>query len=54
MAAFAAAAKGGGLWPFVNMNRTHVVPPCTVTEAELKDGLAVLDAALSVADEYTR
>ncbi|MYV49908.1 aspartate aminotransferase family protein [Streptomyces sp. SID2888] len=53
MAAFAAAAKAHGLWPFVNMNRTHVVPPCTLTEAEAKEGLAALDAALSVADEYT-
>jgi taurine--2-oxoglutarate transaminase len=54
MAAFGAAAKAGGLWPFINMNRTHVVPPCTVTESELKEGFAVLDAALTVADEYTR
>ncbi|MEV5472510.1 aspartate aminotransferase family protein [Streptomyces sp. NPDC052207] len=53
MAAFAAAAKAHGLWPFVNMNRTHVVPPCTTTETEAKEGLAALDAALSVADEYT-
>ena len=53
MAAFAAAAKKQGLWPFVNMNRTHVVPPCNTSEAELKEGLAALDAALSVADEYT-
>jgi taurine--2-oxoglutarate transaminase len=53
MAAFAAAAKGAGLWPFVNMNRTHVVPPCNVTEAELKEGLSALDAVLAVADEYT-
>ncbi|MGQ5653029.1 aspartate aminotransferase family protein [Streptomyces sp. EKR5.2] len=53
MAAFAAAAKAHGLWPFVNMNRTHVVPPCTITETEAKEGLAALDAALSVADEYT-
>ncbi|GAA4797121.1 aspartate aminotransferase family protein [Streptomyces ziwulingensis] len=53
MAAFAAAAKAHGLWPFVNMNRTHVVPPCNVSEAELKEGLAALDAALSVADEHT-
>ncbi|MGW5659885.1 aminotransferase class III-fold pyridoxal phosphate-dependent enzyme [Streptomyces sp. NPDC003758] len=53
MAAFAAAAKAHGLWPFINMNRTHVVPPCTITEAEAKEGLAALDAALSVADEYT-
>jgi len=53
MAAFTAAAKANGLWPFVAMNRTHVVPPCTITEAEVKDGLAALDAALTVADQYT-
>ncbi|CAM5427206.1 Aspartate aminotransferase family protein OS=Streptomyces tendae OX=1932 GN=GUR47_19760 PE=3 SV=1 [Streptomyces tendae] len=53
MSAFAASAKAHGLWPFVNMNRTHVVPPCNVSEAELKEGLAALDRALSVADEYT-
>ncbi|CAM5715479.1 aspartate aminotransferase family protein [Streptomyces hirsutus] len=53
MAAFAAAAKAAGLWPFVNMNRTHVVPPCNVSEAELKEGLAALDSALSAADEFT-
>ncbi len=53
MAAFAAAAKERGLWPFVNMNRTHVVPPCTITEAEAKEGLAALDEALSVADRHT-
>ncbi|CAL9302070.1 aspartate aminotransferase family protein [Streptomyces sp. SudanB182_2057] len=53
MAAFTAAAKRHGLWPFVNMNRTHVAPPCTATEAELKEGLAALDAALTAADEHT-
>ncbi|MFF2567791.1 aspartate aminotransferase family protein [Streptomyces sp. NPDC058084] len=53
MAAFGAAAKKNGVWPFVNMNRTHVVPACNVSEAELKEGLAALDAALSVADEHT-
>ncbi|MBB4893892.1 taurine--2-oxoglutarate transaminase [Streptomyces olivoverticillatus] len=53
MGAFAAACKKAGLWPFVNMNRTHVVPPCTVTEAEAKEGLAALDEALTVADRYT-
>ncbi|WP_415947344.1 aspartate aminotransferase family protein [Streptomyces sp. KLOTTS4A1] len=52
MGAFAAACKKEGLWPFVNMNRTHVVPACTITEAEAKEGLAALDTALSVADEY--
>lgn len=53
MAAFGASAKAHGVWPFVNMNRTHVVPPCNIGEAELKEGLAALDTALSVADEYT-
>ncbi|WP_436737630.1 aspartate aminotransferase family protein [Streptomyces sp. BBFR102] len=53
MAAFGSAAKKRGLWPFINMNRTHVVPPCTVTEEELKEGFAALDEALTVADEYT-
>lgn len=53
MTAFASAAKQRGLWPFVNMNRTHVVPPLNVSESELKEGFAALDAALSVADEYT-
>lgn len=53
MAAFGAAAKRHGLWPFINMNRTHVVPPCNVSEAELKEGFEGLDAALSVADTYT-
>ncbi|MGW1866738.1 aminotransferase class III-fold pyridoxal phosphate-dependent enzyme [Streptomyces mauvecolor] len=53
MAAFGAACKKHGLWPFINMNRTHVVPPCNITEAEAKEGLAVLDEALTVADQHT-
>ncbi|HEY9373631.1 aspartate aminotransferase family protein [Streptomyces sp.] len=53
MVAFGAAAKKHGLWPFINMNRTHAVPACNVSEAEAKEGLAALDAALSVADEHT-
>ncbi|MGW2596328.1 aminotransferase class III-fold pyridoxal phosphate-dependent enzyme [Streptomyces klenkii] len=53
MTAFTAACKKNGLWPFVNMNRTHVVPPCTITEEEAKQGLAALDEALTVADAYT-
>ncbi|MDT3397417.1 aspartate aminotransferase family protein [Streptomyces sp. B1866] len=52
MADFAAACRRRGLWPFVNMNRTHVVPPCTVTEAEAKEGLAILDEALRAADAH--
>jgi len=29
----AAALKARGLWPFVNFNRLHVVPPCNISEA---------------------
>ncbi|CCH76096.1 conserved hypothetical protein [Nostocoides japonicum T1-X7] len=50
---FAAACKERGLWPFTHFNRTHVVPPCTTTEAEVREGLAVLDEALKVADSYS-
>ncbi|MGB8946250.1 MAG: aspartate aminotransferase family protein [Streptomyces sp.] len=53
MAAFGAAAKKQGLWPFINMNRTHVVPPCNITDTEAKEGLAALDAALTEADKHT-
>ncbi|MYW01514.1 aspartate aminotransferase family protein [Streptomyces sp. SID3343] len=49
---FTAACKAKGLWPFVNMNRTHVVPPCTSSEGEVKEGLAILDEALTVADSF--
>ncbi|MEU1090709.1 aspartate aminotransferase family protein [Streptomyces sp. NPDC005892] len=53
MAAFGAAAKKRGLWPFINMNRTHVVPPCNVSDDEALEGLAALDEALTVADGFT-
>ncbi|GAA1507752.1 aspartate aminotransferase family protein [Nocardioides humi] len=52
MTRFAAACKERGLWPFVHFNRTHVAPPCTTSRDELLEGLAILDAALDVADEY--
>ncbi|WP_353355858.1 aspartate aminotransferase family protein [Intrasporangium sp. DVR] len=53
MAAFAAACKERGLWPFTHFNRTHVVPPCTTTPEEAEEGLAILDEALDVADTFT-
>jgi taurine--2-oxoglutarate transaminase len=52
MAEFAAACKQSGLWPFTHFNRTHVVPPCTTSEQEVREGLAILDEALAVADRY--
>jgi taurine--2-oxoglutarate transaminase len=47
-----AACRGEGLLIFNNFHRLHVVPPCTITEEEARDGLARLDRALSVADKY--
>jgi taurine---2-oxoglutarate transaminase len=52
MAEFAAACRQRGLWPFVHFNRTHVVPPCTTSAAEIREGIAILDEALEVADGY--
>ena len=43
-----AACKSGGLLPFANFNRIHVVPPCNVSDAEVAEGLRILDAALTV------
>jgi taurine--2-oxoglutarate transaminase len=52
MNAMMAACKSGGLLPFANFNRVHAVPPCNVTDAEVAEGLAILDSALTVADSY--
>jgi taurine--2-oxoglutarate transaminase len=52
MGELAAACKKRGMWPMTHFNRAHVVPPCTTTEQEAREGLAVLDEALEVADSY--
>jgi taurine--2-oxoglutarate transaminase len=52
MAEFAAACKRQGLWPFVVSNRLHVVPPLVIEEQLLRDGLAIIDEALHVADRH--
>ncbi|GAS99835.1 adenosylmethionine-8-amino-7-oxononanoate aminotransferase [Mycolicibacterium canariasense] len=51
MNAVIAACKAGGLLPFANFNRIHVVPPCNVSADEVREGLAILDSALDVADQ---
>src|SRR3984957_1167269 len=52
MNALIAACKARGLLPFTNYNRLNVVPPCNISEAEAKEGLAILDEAFAVADGY--
>jgi taurine--2-oxoglutarate transaminase len=49
-----AALKAGGLLPFANFNRVHVVPPLNISEADARAGLKILDAALDVADRHVR
>jgi len=52
MLELAAACKERGLWPFTHFNRMHVVPPCTVTPDEVREGIAIIDEVLSIADSY--
>ena len=33
-------------------NRLQVTPPCTTTVDQVEEGLAILDDALTVADQY--
>jgi len=54
MGKLGAAMRANGALPFMNFNRLHVVPPCTITEAEAKEGLAILDTAFAeIAGYYT-
>lgn len=49
-----AACKRLGLFPFNNYNRMHICPPCNVTEAEIREGFAILDQAFaSISHHYT-
>lgn len=50
MAEAVRTAKSLGLLPFTNSSRVHVVPPCTVTEAETREGLQIVDQMLTRVD----
>ena len=47
-----AACRTERLLIFANFNRLHVVPPCTITADEARDGLERLERALTVGDKY--
>jgi len=54
MAELMAACKKAGMIPFMNFNRIHICPPCNVSIAEVRAGIAILDQALtSIASHYT-
>ena len=46
------ACRREGLLIFNNFNRIHVVPPCTITDEEAREGLSRLDRALASIDKY--
>ena len=52
MGLFVAECKKNGLMPFSNFNRVHVVPPCNVSEAEVKEGVAIMDKAFEAIGKY--
>lgn len=52
MVKLGAAMRAAGALPFVNFNRLHVVPPCTITEDEVAEGLAILEESFSAIDSY--
>jgi taurine--2-oxoglutarate transaminase len=49
VAAVVAACTRRGLLPFTNFNRIHLVPPLTITADEAREGLEILDQALTEA-----
>ena len=52
MVELATACKERGMWPFIHMNRLHVVPPCNTSVDDVRAGLAILGDALEVADRH--
>src|SRR5207245_1556339 len=47
------AALERGLYLMTHWNVIMVCPPLTITRDEVEEGIAILDEALAVADEYT-
>ncbi|MDQ3157117.1 MAG: aspartate aminotransferase family protein [Actinomycetota bacterium] len=47
-----AACKAGGMLPFASSNRIHLVPPCNTSDDEAREGLAILDRALTAGDAH--
>lgn len=52
MGKLAGACASAGLLLPTTHHRAHVVPPCTVTDQEARDGLAILDRALDEVDAF--
>jgi taurine--2-oxoglutarate transaminase len=46
--------NAGGVLPFANFNRIHVVPPLNIADEDVLAGIDVIDRALDIADEYVK
>lgn len=53
MGKFTAKAAEQGLLVPTTHNRVHVVPPCTLSDAEAREGVAIIDRALDEVDAHT-
>jgi taurine--2-oxoglutarate transaminase len=47
------AALDRGLYLMTHWNMIMICPPLTITREELDEGIAILDEALTIADEYS-
>ena len=47
-----AALKKGGVLPFANFNRIHLVPPCNIADEDARRAIDALDEALTVGDAH--
>ena len=52
MAELVSECKKRGLLPFTNFDRMHVVPPCNVSDSEVKEGLGILDDVFGIMDKH--
>jgi taurine--2-oxoglutarate transaminase len=52
MTEFVVACKQRGLLPFIHFNRTHIVPPCNSSAAEITEGIQIIDEALTEIGKY--
>ncbi len=48
----AAKIKELGMYTFVRWNYIFIAPPLCITKAQIDEGLAIIDQAISIADEY--
>ena len=54
MKAIAAHFRKNGLYTMLRWNGIHTNPPLTITEEQLAEGFAIIDAALSISDQSVR